>query len=114
VKLLIDNALSPQVAGLLSNAGHDAVPVRQYAPQSAEDIRILERAGLEDRIVVSADSDFAMLLATLRLSNPSFILFREPEIVRADEYASRVLAGLPPVLERDLRIRALPFATDAY
>ena len=114
MKSLIDNALSPQVAVLLSNAVHDAVPVRQYALQSAEDIRILERAGLEDRIVVSADSDFAMLLATLRLSNPSFILFREPEIVRADEYASRVLAGLPPVLKRDLRIRALPFATDAY
>ena len=58
MKSLIDNALSPQVAVLLSNAGHDAVHVRQYVLQSAEDIRILERASLEDRIAVSADSDF--------------------------------------------------------
>jgi predicted nuclease of predicted toxin-antitoxin system len=88
---------------------------------AADDSLILERAAEEERVVVSADSDFAMLLAILRRNTPSFILFREPEIVRAEDYASRIVACLP-VLHRELlsgcvvvfrrgriRVRSLPF-----
>jgi predicted nuclease of predicted toxin-antitoxin system len=77
VRFLIDNALSPGVARLLTDAGHDAVHVRDYGLQAAEDFVILERAGIEEGVVVSADSDFGMLLALSRSSKPSFILFRE-------------------------------------
>jgi predicted nuclease of predicted toxin-antitoxin system len=51
VRFLIDNALSPELARLLRVAGHDAVHVRDYDLQAAEDLTILERAGLEDRIL---------------------------------------------------------------
>lgn len=66
MKFLIDNALSPELAGLLREAGNDAVHVRDYGLHAAEDSVILERAGSEDRILVSADSDFGMLRAISR------------------------------------------------
>lgn len=123
MRFLIDNALSPEVARLLRQAGHDAVHVRDYDLHAAKDSVILERAGKEERVVVSADSDFAMLLAVWRRSKPSFILFREADIVRARDYVSRILDRLP-LLESELntgcvvtfrrgrtRVRSLPFAS---
>jgi predicted nuclease of predicted toxin-antitoxin system len=122
LKFLIDNALPPEMARLLLAAGHDAVHVRAYGLQAAEDSVILERAANEERVVVSADSDFAMLLAVLRLYKPSFILMREPDIVRPDEYVRLICSNLP-AFERELeagcvvtfrrgmiRLRKLPFA----
>jgi predicted nuclease of predicted toxin-antitoxin system len=95
VKFIIDNALSPEIARLLSKVGHDAVHVRDYGLHAAEDSVILERAAVEERVVVSADSDFAMLLALSRGSKPSFLLFREVGIVRARDYVSSILASIP-------------------
>jgi predicted nuclease of predicted toxin-antitoxin system len=97
VRFLVDNALSPEVARLLRVAGHDAVHVRDYGLHAAEDLVILERAGSEDRILISADSDFAMLLATSRRMKPSFVLFREPDIVRPTDYVNTILLNLPAI-----------------
>ena len=63
MRFLIDNALPPRLADLFVAAGHDAVHVRAYAMQAARDEEILARALTEDRIVVSADSDFSAILA---------------------------------------------------
>jgi predicted nuclease of predicted toxin-antitoxin system len=97
VKFLVDNALSPELARLLRDAGHDATHVRDYGLQAAEDQAILARAGAEDRILISADSDFATLLATYRQTKPSFVLFREPDIIRPADYASTLLLNLPAI-----------------
>ncbi|MGA2770842.1 MAG: DUF5615 family PIN-like protein, partial [Bryobacteraceae bacterium] len=61
LRFLIDNALPPRLADLLRAAGHDAVHVRVYGMRAAEDEKILARALDEDRIVVSADSDFGAI-----------------------------------------------------
>ena len=122
MKFLIDNALPPRLSNLLRHAGHDAVHLREYGIQHADDKLILLRARQEGRAIVSADTDFGALLANQNAPSPSFILFREPDLATAESYAERLLTILP-AMEADLvnvcvvvfrggrvRVRSLPFS----
>jgi predicted nuclease of predicted toxin-antitoxin system len=44
--------------------------------QASEDIAIFTRAEIEDRIIVSADTDFGTLLSQRQQNKSSVILFR--------------------------------------
>ncbi len=101
MRFLIDNALSPLLAERLSAAGHEAAHVRDYELQTASDEEIVERARAENRIVVSADTDFATLLALGQMRQPSFLLFRRGTERRPEQQVALLLANLP-ALEQDL------------
>jgi predicted nuclease of predicted toxin-antitoxin system len=91
--------------------------------QAAADEAILARAFEEDRIVISADSDFGVILAIQGATRPSFILFREPDLRAASDYIHHLLLPALPLLEPELaagcvavfrngrlRVRRLPFS----
>ena len=77
MRFLVGNAISPIVAKGLQNVGHDAIHVRENGLQAAEDWVLFERAEKEKRIIISADTDFAFLLASRKTNSPSVILFRK-------------------------------------
>lgn len=119
MKFLIDNALSPQLARGLMTAGFDAVHVRELGLGAAEDEIILEVARGEERIIVSADTDFGSLLAEYQGTKPSFILFRriadEPKqqlailLANLDAIVEPLENGSVVVIEqRRIRVRPLP------
>jgi predicted nuclease of predicted toxin-antitoxin system len=50
VRFLVDNPLSPGIAEGLRAAGHDAVHVRDYELQTADDPEIFERASKRESV----------------------------------------------------------------
>lgn len=124
MKFLIDNALSPRVAELLEEAGHDVVHVRSRGLHAADDEHIFSLAATEGRTIVAADTDFGALLALRGHTRPSVILFRRGTPRRPDLQAALLIANLP-VIESELeqgaivalydtrlRIRRLPIGSD--
>jgi predicted nuclease of predicted toxin-antitoxin system len=99
VRFLVDANVSPRVALLLADAGHDAVAVRDVRLTAAPDDEILDWALADDRVIVSHDTDFGTLLAARRQVKPSFILVRSSDPLTADDVSGLILANLDSVSE---------------
>ena len=119
MRFLIDNALSPSVASALSEHGHDAVHVRERGMHAATDETIFEWAAVENRVIVSVDTDFSRILSQRRSTKPSVILFRRDWHV-PNRQVLAILANVAAIkdaleegavvtFDRDrIRIRSLP------
>jgi predicted nuclease of predicted toxin-antitoxin system len=120
VKLLLDANLSPEVARRLNEAGHDAIHVVEIGLMTAPDPEIMEAAVEANRVLLTADSDFAAMLALGGARVPSVVLLRSADHMRPPDQAGLLLANLPRVEDeltkgaivtlnrRHLRVRELP------
>jgi predicted nuclease of predicted toxin-antitoxin system len=98
VKFLIDHNLSVDVAKGLTELAHDAVAVSAYGLSKADDEVIFERAATEDRIIISADTDFGTLLALRKTNKPSVVLLRLFNTMQtALEQVAIIEANLPNI-----------------
>jgi len=120
LRFLLDTALSPLLAKRLAAACHDVAHVRDYGMQRPSDVEIFERAREEDRVLVSADTDFGTLLA-LRRERHHRSCSSAAERSGARSSRPRCLLANLPKIEHDLaqgsvvvfepdriRIRSLP------
>lgn len=123
MRLLVDECLPPSLAVVLREAGHDAASVIDLGLAGATDVVVMAAACEQERVLVSADTDFGELLAKSNDRRPSLVLYRGAE-VDATVLGLNLLANLPQiekpldagaivvVLDDRIRIRNLPLDAD--
>lgn len=97
MKLLLDANLSPQLAGHLRSAGYHVSHVAELGMLTASDEEIFELAARDGWVLVTADSDFSMLLALRATGRPSLVLLRHVAELRWKAHADLLVANLPAV-----------------
>ncbi|MCB0990219.1 MAG: DUF5615 family PIN-like protein [Acidimicrobiales bacterium] len=120
MRYLLDANLSPKVASSLTEVGFEASHVADHDLLTAPDERIFDYAVAHQLTVITADTDFAMLLALRRASSPSVVLLRDTADQAPEVHARLLLdnlGGLEGVLEagaivslspQRIRVRDLP------
>ena len=96
-RLLVDENLSPSLAAMLRQAGHDAVHVNQVGLAGTEDPTIMAQAHREGRTVITLDRDYPHLLRDGA---------EGPSVIRIDQRGSRAVTGL--IRQADALQAALP------
>lgn len=110
MRFLIDECLPAAMAELLRAAGHDCMHVYELGLGGQPDEQIMAVADRENRILVSADTDFGELLANAPILAPSVILLRRTD-KQARPLAAVILANLEQVTD-DLAAGALIVISD--
>lgn len=122
MKFLIDQPVSPMLARWLRSGeggGHDALHARERNLSTAPDTRLVALAMEESRILVTADLDFARIIALSGRDGPGLILFRAGNVSDAQMLVllQRVLLDVPHtelprsvvvIDENSIRVASLP------
>ncbi len=76
LKFLANMNISPQCVDKLKSLGWDIIRVSEVMDKKSKDIEIIEYAREHDRIIITHDLDFSMLLAIKSYRKPSVINLR--------------------------------------
>lgn len=92
MRLLLDQNLSHDLPAQLAGPTFDVADTRSLGMQRWDDEAITDYAAAEDRVIVSADTDFGAILAARQSAEPSFVLLRRtnslsPEAIAASTEA---------------------------
>jgi predicted nuclease of predicted toxin-antitoxin system len=116
-KLLLDEHLSPTIAVVLRSLGLDAIHVRDRSLNGSSDAQVLERAFVEDRIVVTLNVVDFVRLARAREVHAGLILLAEGgtrgEQLQIVQRAITIIDA-EFVAGRDMVNRALRLAVDGH
>ena len=93
MRFLADMGVSWRVVDWLRQRGDDVVHLRDQALQRLPDSDVFAKATAEGRVVLTFDLDFGEIVAHLRSTRTSVVLFR-----LRDARPERVIARLEPVL----------------
>jgi len=111
MRFLPDENLSPQVGLLPEKEGHDCVHTNDLGLSTKPDPVVLEKCKEENRILISADTDFGEILAKSQNKQPSVLLLRKQSGRSAGKIADLILLNLDKVAD-DLSNWALVVFTD--
>jgi len=76
MRFLVDMNVSPKIAAVLRQEGHDAIHLSELGLGDADDVDVFARAAAESRIVVTFDLDFGEIVAASATRHTSVLLFR--------------------------------------
>ncbi|MCL2285514.1 MAG: DUF5615 family PIN-like protein [Firmicutes bacterium] len=121
MRFLADMGISPRCVEWLRIQGYDAVHLYEQGLHTLSDSKVLEKACLEKRILLTMDLDFARILSSANAINlPLTVVFRlsdqRPQCIQAvintmlpilEKYFEQGNAILS-VTENKIRIRHLP------
>lgn len=122
MRFLADMGVSQQVVQWLRTNGHDAVHLRDEGLQRLPNGEIFQKAGREQRIVLTFDLDFGELLAgsggqlisvilfRLRNTRADFVIQRLGEILNASS-AELIQGAIVIVEDGRHRVRTLPIGS---
>lgn len=97
MRFLVDQNLSPRLAARLCELGHDAVHTLELGLDVAPDRDVIDRARRDERVLISADTDFGMILSSTHATSPSIVLVRRTQGRRVDDLIELIASSLPQV-----------------
>ena len=99
MRLLLDANLSPRLVAVLTEAGHVVRHVVDVGLATASDEEIFTFAAEQQLVIVTADSDFSMLLVARGAAGPSVVLLRHVAELTWDVHGALLVDNLPAVAE---------------
>jgi len=78
MRFLLDESVEYRLAGMLADQGHDVTAIARDYPHGIPDEQVLSIAKIEERILLTNDSDFGELIVRHRQAHAGVIYFRLP------------------------------------
>ena len=113
MRFIVDECTGPGVANWLKNRKHDVVSIYEESP-GLEDDRILQKAVMEERIIITNDKDFGEMVFRENKSHCGIILLRLKDDrtsnkiktleVIIDKYSDQLLNNFVVISETTIRI----------